>query len=350
MATFASISFYILFFLAGLCLAEVLSIQNAKHGIGNTITDLSTRVRRNSGYSFGIGAGEEQQTELLDIVLVASVDGRLHALNRTSGVPIWSMSSSLNGEVPATLGPLIRTQHPKIDPDLVDENSDDQEVYVIEPQSGEIYVMSKPDAPLQRLPFTMPQLVDMSPFSFSGEGDNRVFVGRKETALLLVELETGRVKATLDSECPWDPFEDLASENAQDEDLDLDELEGSKPPKYKPTEVFIGRTGKYRGNLVALSIYLFIPIQTTIFRFGPDPHPALQGRFPYRSYLSLCMAQTNKTAAFRLCTEEPRTINISNLCPMAKSSLSELTFNPKTILFPRMLVFFGLKHSHIPCK
>ncbi|KAK7683852.1 hypothetical protein QCA50_013230 [Cerrena zonata] len=244
MATFSTTSFYILLFLAGLCLAEVLSIQNAKHGIGNTITDLTTRVRQGSqaGYNFGIRTGEEQQTELLDIVLVASVDGRLHALNRTSGVPIWSMSSSLNGEVPATLGPLVRTQHPKIDPDLEDENSEDQEVYVIEPQSGEIYVMSKPDAPLQRLPFTMSQLVDMSPFSFSG--DDRLFVGRKETALLLVELETGRVKATLDSECPWDPFEDLASENNEDEDLDLDELDGTKPPKspFKSTEVYIGRT------------------------------------------------------------------------------------------------------------
>ena len=245
MATFATIPFYVLLFLAGFCLAEVISIQNAKHGIGNTITDLSTRVRRSSEYNFGLGSGEEQPTELLDIVLVASVDGRLHALNRTSGVPLWSMSSSLNGEVPATLGPLVRTQHPKIDPDLVDENAEGQEVYVIEPQSGEIYVMTKPDAPLQRLPFTMPQLVDMSPFSFAGEGDSRVFVGRKETALLLVELETGKVKATLDSECPWDPFEDLAADNAQDEDLDLDELEGSKPPKFKPTEVFIGRTGTH---------------------------------------------------------------------------------------------------------
>ena len=77
-----------------------------------------------------------------------------------------------------------------------------------------------PDSPLQRLPFSMPQLVDMSPFSFSADDDGRVFVGRKETSLLLIELETGRVKATLNSECPWDPFQDLA-EPAEFDNLDL---------------------------------------------------------------------------------------------------------------------------------
>ena len=59
-----------------------------------------------------------------------------------------------------------------------------------------------------------------------------MFVGRKETSFLLIELETGKIKATMNTECPWDPFDD--------EDVDLDELEGSKP---SPSEVFIGRTG-----------------------------------------------------------------------------------------------------------
>ncbi len=68
----------------------------------------------------------------------------------------------------------------------------------------------------------------------------------------MVELETGRVKATLGSaECPWDPFEELSrdrdADDYGDEDtLDLDELEDSRPRKVKSssTEVFIGRTGE----------------------------------------------------------------------------------------------------------
>jgi serine/threonine-protein kinase/endoribonuclease IRE1 len=147
-------------------------------------------------------------------------------------------SSSTTVSPPSSLAPLVRTHHIDQDPDLTDDNAY-QETYIIEPQSGDIYVMATPSSPLQRFPFSMSELVDMSPFSFSAADDHRVFVGRKETSLLVVELETGNIKATIDSACPWDPFEDLR----EDDEVDLDELEGSKPPMSKPTEVFIGRTG-----------------------------------------------------------------------------------------------------------
>src|SRR5260221_9951087 len=52
--------------------------------------------------------------DLLDIVLVASVDGKFHALNRSSGHTLWSMSSiatTTSVSAPASLSPLIRTPH-----------------------------------------------------------------------------------------------------------------------------------------------------------------------------------------------------------------------------------------------
>jgi len=49
-----------------------------------------------------------------------------------------------------------------------------------------------------------------------------------------LELETGRIKATLNAECPFIP---------EDAKIDLDEPEGSKPPISAPTGVYIGRTG-----------------------------------------------------------------------------------------------------------
>ncbi|KAH8112370.1 hypothetical protein DFH11DRAFT_1607229 [Phellopilus nigrolimitatus] len=181
--------------------------------------------------------GPEDELELLDICLLASVDGKFRALNRSSGQVLWSMEAT-SSSVPAALGPLVRTQH-------VDHNDDGEpnELYIIEPQSGDIYVLPSSDAPLQRLPFSMAQLVDMSPFGFSGDDEHRVFVGKKETSLLLIELETGRLKGTVNSECPWDPFGDLDYEQSK-VDLDLDELDGTKPSKNKPvsTEVLIGRT------------------------------------------------------------------------------------------------------------
>ncbi len=187
-------------------------------------------------------ASSDKPTEhdLLDIVLVASVDGKLHALNRTSGQTLWSMSSfsspiPSNSSVPPALIPLVRTDHVEYDPDLTDE-SDIQETYIIEPQSGAIFIMTNPSSPLKRFPLTVAELVDMSPFSLPGDEGSRMFVGRKETSLLLIELETGKIKATMNTECPWDPFDDM-----KDDDVDLDELEGSKPSR---SEVFIGRTGE----------------------------------------------------------------------------------------------------------
>ncbi len=188
--------------------------------------------------------------EVLNVVLVASVDGKFHALNRTTGGKLWSMPSSpppssthgASQTVPSILEPLISTKHLDADPDLGDD-SFAHETYIVEPQSGDIYVTSSssPTAPLQRLPFSMTQLVDMSPFSFD-ERDGRVFVGSKKTSILLLELETGRVKAALDSECPWDAWNDFAEQDVMD--IDLDELEGIKPSRLYPSEIFIGRTGK----------------------------------------------------------------------------------------------------------
>ncbi|KAJ7578194.1 hypothetical protein C8J56DRAFT_1170543 [Mycena floridula] len=189
-------------------------------------------VKRSSLPSSPPPTTEAVDPGLLDVVLVASVDGKFRALNRTSGQIIWSMSG--NSTV-AALDPLVRTIHIEPDPDLVDDSTN-QEIFIIEPQSGDIYVMSTPSSPLQRFPFSMSELVDMSPFSFSDRDDNRVFVGQKETSLLVVELETGHIKAVLNSACPWDRFEDSQQ---SDGEIDLDELDSVKASPS--TEVFIQR-------------------------------------------------------------------------------------------------------------
>lgn len=201
----------------------------------------------------GHSENNDDLLEVLNVVLVASVDGKFHALNRTTGGKLWSMpssppppssSSSSSAEhdpVPSILGPLVSTKHLDVDPDF-DDDPFAHETYIVEPQSGDIYITTSnsPTAPLQRLPLSMSQLVDLSPFSF-GEADSRVFVGRKKTSVLLVELETGRVKAVLDSECPWDARDDSTEQDVMD--VDLDELEGLKPSRQHPNEIFIGRTG-----------------------------------------------------------------------------------------------------------
>ncbi|KIJ63631.1 hypothetical protein HYDPIDRAFT_113122 [Hydnomerulius pinastri MD-312] len=234
-----------LLFLAALCLAETVTLgRSAINGALSTATAAldprtfaSARIPRSVPSKHTLGEDEED-FNLLDIVLVASVDGRFHAINRTSGQKLWSMSTATR-DIPSSLAPLVRTKHATFDPDLTDDDDAHQELYIIEPQSGDIYVMATPTSPLQPLSFSMSQLVEMSPFKFAREDDERVFVGKKETSLLSIELETGKVKA-INAECPWDPFEDFSSK----EDIDLDELEefASKKEKFTPTEIFIGRT------------------------------------------------------------------------------------------------------------
>lgn len=227
---------------ASTCLTEKITLRG---GLQEKKLSLARRTTEDQ-YRFlppvqsTIAGGPDDELELLDICLVASVDGKFHALNRSSGQMLWSMSSTSNSS-PAALGPLVQTQH---DREGALDDAEQKELYIIEPQSGDIFILPKPDAPLQRLPYSVPQLVDMSPFSFTFDDDSRVFVGKKETSLLLVELETGRVKGTVSSECPWDAFGETDNEQSSAE-LDLDELDGTKPPKEKPvsTEVLIGRTG-----------------------------------------------------------------------------------------------------------
>ena len=232
-------------------LSDSVTLRRDLRARENSVKDLHFLPPR------GHSTTDDDPLEILNVVLVASVDGKFHALNRTNGGKLWSMPSSPPPRasppssdhdpvqpVPSILGPLISTKHLDVDPDI-DDDPFSHETYIVEPQSGDIYVTTSnsPTAPLQRLPFSMSQLVDMSPFSF-GEADGRVFVGRKKTSILLIELETGRVKAVLDSECPWDGRNDSTDSTEQDVmDVDLDELEDLNSLKQHPHEVLIGRTG-----------------------------------------------------------------------------------------------------------
>ena len=165
----------------------------------------------------------------------------------------------------------------------------------------------------------MPQLVEMSPYSMSGDNSMKVFVGKKETSLLLVELETGRIKATLNpnAECLWDPFDEF-QRKGEEEEIDLDELEDDRPPRPRrtSTEVFIGRTGEsslHRADTVADTL------QTTTSPFILDHwiRTSLGPRF--KTSRSPRMDRTTRIMLSKRCTAVQRTSYTSNQCPMGGS-------------------------------
>jgi serine/threonine-protein kinase/endoribonuclease IRE1 len=111
--------------------------------------------------------------DLVDIVLVASVESKFYALNRTSGRTIWSMSmftTMTSVSASPAFSPLVRTTHTQFD--SFDSNSPSHETYIIEPQSGDIYVLHSVSAPLRRLPFCLSELVEMSLFTTSWTGES----------------------------------------------------------------------------------------------------------------------------------------------------------------------------------
>jgi hypothetical protein len=96
----------------------------------------------------GLGDGDVDllhDLRLLDTVLLASVDGRFHAVNRSTGRSIWSMEDDGEaGPSQSLLYNLVRTDHHL--PSVATSESENQELYIIEPQSGDIFVLASGSA------------------------------------------------------------------------------------------------------------------------------------------------------------------------------------------------------------
>jgi len=55
--------------------------------------------------------------------------------------------------------------------------------------------------PLRRLPYSVAQLVEHSPFSF--DDPDRVFVGKKETSIIEIDLDEGIMKSVMGGTNSW---------------------------------------------------------------------------------------------------------------------------------------------------
>lgn len=206
----------------------------------------------------------DDRLALLDTVLLASVDGKFHALNRTTGRVKWSMHKppssfhsvdSSIGEAP--IYNLVRSLHR--DPSASDnEDMETEETYIIEPQSGEVFVLppgAAASTPLERLPFTVPKLVDLSPFRLKVHNEHRMFLGRKETSFITLDLDTGDVISVDDTDsCIWKEHSPPDSTRLS-ADREIDRISHYEPydedadtSSRKPSprrEIVIGRTDYY---------------------------------------------------------------------------------------------------------
>ncbi|KAI5477213.1 serine/threonine-protein kinase/endoribonuclease IRE1 [Pseudohyphozyma bogoriensis] len=200
---------------------------------------------------------------LSPLVLVVTVDGQVHALKRDTGHWVWTLhddgglalggASAQERQRRAQAGgvvgsPLInamgrkkaaaaatpvgfgraRSNETSIAEVAPSDDEDEDEVYVIEPFSqGDIYLFTRDPTSsgggsLEKLPLSMQQLVSLSPFTFPSDS-SRMFVGRKETNLVGVDLRTGRLVGVFGSGagwCEWDESrQGIRNEEECDEEI-----------------------------------------------------------------------------------------------------------------------------------
>lgn len=177
-----------------------------------------------------------------DFVLVSTMDGSLHALDRQTGLEVWSIP----GDVPlvqvSTADALRNSSKP-----LNDMPDDRDLIWMTEPiGEGTLFYFS-PGKGLQQLPLSIKELVQ-SPYAFGK--DQKLITGSHHTTLYSIEAHTGRVLKVYGAEksgfsqtaCPTNrnPFQ------ADNEDLeDFDIFEDNKHFLDDKSSFMIGRTGKF---------------------------------------------------------------------------------------------------------
>jgi hypothetical protein len=173
-----------------------------------------------------------------DFILVSTVDGSLHALDRKTGLELWSIP----GEKPlvevSTAEYLINISNSRTPGSPPCEDCD--LIWITEPIGEGTLYFFKPENGLQKLTVSFKELVQ-TPYAFDKE--HKMITGSHHTTLYSIESKTGKILKVYGSEnlasaCPpqINPFY-----FEEDEDIDDLEEESSKiNHSFK-----IGRTGNY---------------------------------------------------------------------------------------------------------
>ncbi|XP_077616608.1 serine/threonine-protein kinase/endoribonuclease IRE2 isoform X2 [Crocuta crocuta] len=116
------------------------------------------------------------------LLLVSTLDGSLHALNKQTGDLKWTLKDD-----PIIQGPMYVTET----------------AFLSDPADGSLYILgTQKQQGLMRLPFTIPELVHASPCRSS---DGVFYTGRKQDAWFVVDPESGETQMTLTTEGPSTP-------------------------------------------------------------------------------------------------------------------------------------------------
>lgn len=151
---------------------------------------------RGSGKSAGLttplNARSLQDWQVEDFVLLATVDGSIHARDRKTGAPKWKLEVDR---------PMVETVYHVPNNSLLDGSKPEYDfLWIVEPsRDGDIYIYNQGGlGGLQKLHLTVKQLVaDMSPYESVDPAV--VYNGEKKTKLYTVDATTGTINKVFGS-------------------------------------------------------------------------------------------------------------------------------------------------------
>lgn len=141
---------------------------------------------KSAGLSASLNARSLQDWEVEDFVLLATVDGSIHARDRKTGAPRWKLEVDR---------PMVETTYHVPNNSLLDGSKPEYDfLWIVEPsRDGDIYIYNQRGlGGLQKLHLTVKQLVaDMSPYESVDPAV--VYNGEKKTRLYTVDATTGTI-------------------------------------------------------------------------------------------------------------------------------------------------------------
>ncbi|KAL8989039.1 MAG: hypothetical protein Q9177_001986 [Variospora cf. flavescens] len=190
---------------------------------GNDRAVRAVRPARGSGSSAGISsphtiARSLHDWEVEDFVLLATVDGSIHARDRKTGAARWELQVDK---------PMVETiYHPQNESVLDPTRSAYDFLWIVEPsRDGDIYIYNQGrNGGLQRLHMTVKQLVeDMSPYESVDPAV--VYNAEKKTKLYTVDAATGSITKSFGSGGAFSKDDESCPRNAAFAGLDQKECE-----------------------------------------------------------------------------------------------------------------------------
>lgn len=168
--------------------SAVATLAPARHE--HAVRAPPARPSGKSSLSKPLDARSLQDWEVEDFVLLATVDGTIHARDRKTGAPRWALEVDR---------PMVETTYHRPNKSAIDER--DYLLWIVEPtKDGSLYVYrSDPRPGLQKLGgLTVRKLVEeLSPYS--GEDPPVVYTAEKKNTLFTVDAGTGRVLKVFNS-------------------------------------------------------------------------------------------------------------------------------------------------------